>query len=217
MGHTEGNELSEASQSTRERLLDAARELFTTAGYHATTTPMLATRAGVAEGTIYRHFPSKQALLNAAYQETQRWGTEMVHGLAGATARSVEERLGELGRMCIDAAERDPARARLLLTWRETRELDDSSRAAATEFRDGLEHLIAVGKQAGSVRAGVVELWTSVWITLIAFAAEKVASREWTASHPHTGSTLDAAWEAIAWRPISLGAVPSPPPAEGSS
>ena len=66
--------MSEAANTTRDRLLEAARDLFTTVGYHATTTPLLAKRAGVAEGTIYRHFPSKQALLNAAYQETQKWG-----------------------------------------------------------------------------------------------------------------------------------------------
>ena len=52
----------------------------------------------------------------------------------------------------------------------------------------------------------MVELWTSVWLTLVAFAAERVASREWTASHPHALATLDAAWEAIAWRPIAVGA-----------
>ena len=58
--------MSDPALTTRDRLLEAARELFTTAGYHATTTPILAQRAGVAEGTIYRHFPSKSALLNAA-------------------------------------------------------------------------------------------------------------------------------------------------------
>ena len=63
--------MADNAPTTRDRLLEAARELFTTLGYHATTTPILAKRAGVAEGTIYRHFPSKQALLNAAYQDEQ--------------------------------------------------------------------------------------------------------------------------------------------------
>ena len=67
--------MADNAPTTRDRLLEAARELFTTLGYHATTTPILAKRAGVAEGTIYRHFPAKQALLNAAYQESQRWGS----------------------------------------------------------------------------------------------------------------------------------------------
>jgi AcrR family transcriptional regulator len=192
--------------TTRDRLLGAARDLFTTIGYHATTTPVLARRAGVAEGTIYRHFPSKQAVLNAAYQDVQRWGTATMREITVGPSRTVGERLSVLGRAWLDQAAKDPARIRLLLGWRDMPELDEASRAAAAELRNGLEHLIAHGKQEGSVRAGVVELWTAVWLTLVAFAAERVASREWTPSHPHALATLDAAWEAIAWRPIPVGA-----------
>jgi len=202
--------VTDTAQTTRERLLEAARELFTTTGYHDTTTPILARRAGVAEGTIYRHFPSKQALLNAAYQETQRWGSEMVREVSGGTARSVGERLGALGRTWLEQAEQDPARIRLLLAWRQLRELDELSRAAASELRTGLEHLIALGKQQGTVRAGVVELWAAVWLALVTFAVEKVAGKEWQPTHPHALATLDAAWEAIAWRPITMGAGSTP-------
>ena len=195
-----------AEMTTRDRLLEAARELFTTTGYYATTTPILARKAGVAEGTIYRHFPSKQALLNAAYQDVQRWGAAAVREVTTVGTGSVGERLNVLGRKWLEHAEKDPARVRLLLRWRDDRELDELSRSAAADLRHGLEHLIAHGKQEGSVRAGVVELWTSVWLTLVAFAAERVAGREWNATHPHALATLDAAWEAIAWRPIAVGA-----------
>ena len=192
--------------TTRDRLLEAARELFTTTGYHSTTTPILAKKAGVAEGTIYRHFPSKQALLNAAYQDVQRWGSSAVREITMGASGGVGERLNSLGRKWLECAEQDPSRVRLLLTWRLNRELDELSRSAAADLRHGLEHLIARGKQEGTVRAGVVELWTAVWLTLVAFAAERVASREWNATHPHALATLDAAWEAIAWRPITVGA-----------
>ncbi|MGH7593555.1 MAG: TetR/AcrR family transcriptional regulator [Gemmatimonadales bacterium] len=198
--------------TTRDRLLEAARELFTTTGYHATTTPMLAKRAGVAEGTIYRHFPSKHALLNAAYQETQQWGAATVREVSAGSGRSVGQRLTALGRTWLESSEKDPARIRMLLSWRSTPELDEMSRSAAGDVRHGLEHLIAHGKQEGSVRTGVVELWTAVWLTLVAFATERVASREWTATHPHALATLDAAWEAIAWRPIAMGGPTAPSP-----
>src|ERR1700704_5803480 len=46
--------------ATRQKLLRAALELFTTVGFRATTTPEIAARADVAEGTIYRHFTSKE-------------------------------------------------------------------------------------------------------------------------------------------------------------
>ncbi|HPF61054.1 MAG: TetR/AcrR family transcriptional regulator [Gemmatimonadetes bacterium] len=203
--------MAEAAQTTRDRLLDAARELFTTAGYHATTTPILAGRAGVAEGTIYRHFPSKHALLNAAYQDVQAWGLALVETQLTGLGQAAE-RLAILGRSWLDLAERDPARMRMLLGWRLPGELDEASVLAARAFHQGIEQLLAVGKQEGSVRAGVVELWATVWLALVGLAVERITAREWTPRHPHALATLEAAWEAIAWRPIALA--PTEPPAD---
>ena len=52
----------EVLTSTRERLLAAARELIEEGGYGAASVAAIADRAGVAAGTLYRHFDSKQEL-----------------------------------------------------------------------------------------------------------------------------------------------------------
>ena len=51
-----------AAAPTRERLLDAARELIEQDGYSAASVLQVAERAGVAAGTLYRHFESKEDL-----------------------------------------------------------------------------------------------------------------------------------------------------------
>lgn len=51
-----------AGQATRARLLAAARELIEEGGYGAASVAAIAERAGVASGTLYRHFPSKEDL-----------------------------------------------------------------------------------------------------------------------------------------------------------
>src|SRR4051794_14435605 len=48
---------------TRERIRVAAWDLFTTAGYDATTTSAIAKRAGVAAGTVFLHASDKADLL----------------------------------------------------------------------------------------------------------------------------------------------------------
>ncbi|MBD2577969.1 TetR/AcrR family transcriptional regulator [Oscillatoria sp. FACHB-1406] len=50
-------------EDTRTRILNAALKLFARQGYDATTTKDLAAAAGVAEGTLFRHFVNKKAIL----------------------------------------------------------------------------------------------------------------------------------------------------------
>ncbi|WP_025776710.1 TetR/AcrR family transcriptional regulator [Brevibacterium sp. VCM10] len=50
-------------QNTHEALAEAALQLFVEQGFEATGTAQIAQRAGVSEMTLFRHFPSKEALL----------------------------------------------------------------------------------------------------------------------------------------------------------
>lgn len=54
--------------STRERLLQAAMELFTTKGYEATSVAEILERAGVNSGSLYYLFKSKEELLLAGLE-----------------------------------------------------------------------------------------------------------------------------------------------------
>jgi AcrR family transcriptional regulator len=52
-----------SEDDTRTRILQAALRLFAAKGYEGTTTKDLASAANVAEGTIFRHFANKKAIL----------------------------------------------------------------------------------------------------------------------------------------------------------
>jgi AcrR family transcriptional regulator len=55
------------AQRNRERILEIAKEEFTRSGAD-TSLDEIATRAGVGAGTLYRHFPTREALLEAVYR-----------------------------------------------------------------------------------------------------------------------------------------------------
>jgi len=65
-------------QETQAKVLKAAQKLFARQGYGATTTKELAKAAGVAEGTLFRHFKNKKAILIEV--ATQGW-TEILTDL----------------------------------------------------------------------------------------------------------------------------------------
>lgn len=49
--------------TTHQKILSAAKRLFSRKGYDSTTTREIAQSAGVAEGTLFRHFDNKKAVL----------------------------------------------------------------------------------------------------------------------------------------------------------
>jgi len=53
----------QTEEDTRTKILQASLQLFARQGYDGTTTRDLAKLAGVAEGTLFRHFANKKAIL----------------------------------------------------------------------------------------------------------------------------------------------------------
>lgn len=54
----------------QESILNSALKLFATEGYASTSTSKVAKAAGVSEGLIFRHFNSKEGLLNAILEKS---------------------------------------------------------------------------------------------------------------------------------------------------
>jgi AcrR family transcriptional regulator len=62
----------------KERILQAALELFTEFGFHHTPTSKIAKRAGVATGTLFYFFTTKDALIKALYLDIKNRLNEYV-------------------------------------------------------------------------------------------------------------------------------------------
>jgi TetR/AcrR family transcriptional regulator, repressor of fatR-cypB operon len=117
----------------REAILGAALGLFAERGFYGTSVPDIAQTAEVGAGTIYRYFASKEALVNALYQEQKRaLGAALLEGLdLGAPPRAVFRRFwqnaGGLGRA-------NPTALQFLELHHHAPYLDDASRALEEEM-----------------------------------------------------------------------------------
>ena len=187
-----------AADLTRQRLIRTALELFTARGYHDTTTAQIAKKAGIAEGTIYRHFASKQQLFNELYRAAQRWATKIVRETTrDADAGTARAQLTAIAQGLTEGAARETAVVKLGLLEPPTAILDDESRRTEREFHVALERIVAEGKAQGSVRTGAVEIWAGVWLATISHALEKVVGGEWKTGDTGVRLVIDAAWKAI--------------------
>ena len=78
--------------AARERIVDAAHALIAADGYRAASVAAVAARAGVATGSVYRHFPSKADLFAEVFRRaSQREVDAVAQALAaGGIAAGVE-------------------------------------------------------------------------------------------------------------------------------
>ena len=72
----------------RRQLLDAAREVFVSQGYHAAAMDEIAERAGVSKPVLYQHFPGKLELYLALLDESVDALVETVRGALLSTAEN---------------------------------------------------------------------------------------------------------------------------------
>lgn len=63
---------AETKEATRRKILDCAQEQFRTAGFEQTTTRDIARAAGIATGTLFNYFPTKEAIVTALIADSQQ-------------------------------------------------------------------------------------------------------------------------------------------------
>lgn len=86
---------------TRERIVEAAADLFYAQGLRAVSADKIIERAGITKVTFYRHFPSKDDLIVAYLERRAAWergailgASEAAHGNVDETVRLVSEGIG---------------------------------------------------------------------------------------------------------------------------
>lgn len=80
----------------RERIIDAARKLFDSKGFHATTTADLASEGAVSMGQIYRHFASKDDIVLTIVEEDVRARVEAMHAIFDAVECGTQTLFGAI-------------------------------------------------------------------------------------------------------------------------
>lgn len=113
--------------ATRTRLFAAAAELIGERGFHGTTVDDIVERAGVAKGTVYYHFKSKEALFDALL--TEHFGhLEDAFRAAVASADGPPEALRALVHTELGYIEANRAASKLLMSevWRSDRAWQDT-------------------------------------------------------------------------------------------
>jgi AcrR family transcriptional regulator len=185
--------------STRDRLLEAAAEVFLAQGYSGASMDQVRQAAGVSNGSLYHHFPTKAQLAEALYVDTLH---DFHDALLGPIARSVSAEAGVKGlvRAHINWVLKNPGRAALLHKLRRDGEVTDASagvsQANAHAF-GALRQWVHAQTQAGEMRDVPFHLWMA-----LVFAPSMSLNARWV-KEPSVPPKVRAALEHAAWMAVA--------------
>ena len=150
-------------EERRRQILEAAVRAFAAKGYHACRVSDIATEAGVAYGLVYHYFGSKDALLQAIFDET--WGAML------DTISSVEQldepasdRVRKVTEIVLRTWKRDPDLVRLLVREvTRNQQLERETDEIELAF-DALQRIVEAGQESGEFRPDLdSRLAATIW------------------------------------------------------
>ncbi|MDQ6696755.1 MAG: TetR/AcrR family transcriptional regulator [Actinomycetota bacterium] len=139
--------LGQAGRITRDRLLDAGREVFAEHGYHDTRVDDIVALADTSHGTFYRYFENKQALFRIIAARSGRRVIDAIDELPGVADQPGRNASGELRRWLsqyfgVYAKEGPIIRAWIEAVWAD-QELRKASPAQVEVFRRRLAECLS--------------------------------------------------------------------------
>jgi AcrR family transcriptional regulator len=196
--------------AAREAIVTAARELIARGGYREAQVAAVAARAGVATGTVYRHFPSKADLFAEVFRQVSAREVDAARAAAGAAGDTAAARLAA----AIEAFARRALRARRQAYALLAEPVDPAVEAERLRFRRAhAEHfaaIVAAGVDAGELPPQNADLAGAALVgalaealvgplsemapspdpdalvaDLVAFCLRSVTDRETAAAHVH--------------------------------
>lgn len=151
----------------KEQIRRAALAVFARRGFHGTTVEDIAQEAGIAKGTIYLYYTSKQEILIAIFRRYIDAMLDFVDGLLDS-ALSVSEILAEFVKRQIDMIREEPDLMRVL-SRRSLLALSDGDERML-EFQryllDRIATLLERGKKLGEMRALDVRIASCAMLAL---------------------------------------------------
>ncbi len=139
------------ARRNHERILEGAREVFAEYGLEAQIDDV-ARRAGVGVGTVYRHFPTKEALLGELVRRKLRIFGENAREALGREGEPFEV-FADLLRRNAEVCVRDAAIQHALMAFGQ--HIPMHAQAELEELKEPTAELIARAQRAGTMRSDV--------------------------------------------------------------
>lgn len=146
----------ERQRKRRQTVIDAAAAVFAEKGYHGASTRDIALRLGMQQGSLYYHFPSKEAALEEVCQVGVGDFVEGLVPIVESGARAAEKLRAAIANHLTPLRDkRDYVRVFLFERHHLPRSTRGQVSLLSRDYEDLLERLFREGEAAGEFRKGL--------------------------------------------------------------
>ncbi|MDD5142316.1 TetR/AcrR family transcriptional regulator [Methanoregula sp.] len=165
--------MREPSPDKQEAILETALTLFTERGFAGTPTSLISKEAGVATGTLFFYFKTKEELIDTLYRRVKSEAAkEMSRGID--KEKSAKAKLRRLGRNAAGWGMKNPAKLKFMEQFAHSPFVSTSAHEEGMSHFLFLEDLVRQGIQDGEIRnvepSGLFCLMASALSGMIAHA-----------------------------------------------
>jgi AcrR family transcriptional regulator len=182
----------------RELIMDAALKLFCEHGFQNTSTANISREAGVATGTLFLYFPSKEGLINTLYIESKKeLAIYLKEGLT--KQKSTKLKIRHTWMRAIEWATENPYAFRFIHMFSSSPYISNLSRKKVASTSDFAEKFVLAGIKEGILARINTPLFFSVFDGLWTSTVNHVATLR---SQKNKQKIVEQSFE-IFWKGVS--------------
>lgn len=180
----------------REAILTATMQLITEHGFHATPMSLVAKEAGVAAGTIYHYFSSKEELINQLYAELkQKMGAALLQNDEGGG--TMRERFFRFYQNLYTHFIQHPEEFMFLEQYANSPYITQTAREENQQFYQPVVDFLVQGMEIGVLRKLEKELVTALVYGHVVSVAKLQLSGQLEISETRLQQAIQSCWDSV--------------------
>ncbi|MEK4971293.1 TetR/AcrR family transcriptional regulator [Niallia sp. FSL R7-0648] len=180
----------------QENIYEAAMQLFVERGYDGTTVPMIANRAKVGAGTIYRYFENKESLVNSLFVKCVLRFSEAIK-LDFPSKSNIREQFSYIFNRLFEFARHNVNAFLFFNSHHKGYYLDENSKRTFKEFLEFFISVIEDGKENGFIRQLPSPALIAIVYEPVVMLVQMMETGELTYSPDLVKELEDSFWNAI--------------------
>jgi AcrR family transcriptional regulator len=180
----------------KEAIFEATLRLITERGFHATPTSLIAKEAGIATGTLYLYFESKNDLLNKLYFEVKKHLAEgLTEGLSSDA--TIEEGLELVWRQMLNHLLSYPVEFAFMEQFENSPLLDQATLEAGSDIFQTIDALFTQARARKVIKDISKDIMISLFVSPMIYFVKQHVRQERMPSEEMISTLYQGCWDAI--------------------